>query len=793
MGAVFCVFFIFLSIPFYSYGQTLSLFTEKDLSTKTQVALSVQQHLVLADTNGVFTLQDVIANKPLFTHNHTQLIGFSPKVKVWWLHFSLKNTNTINETTFYFPTSDNNWAATEFYVSQIDSTLPYPHISWQLQKGGWLIPDSLCQTDRIAETLALTLEAGETKEIYIKKSISYVLPIQERGIRQNVGGKPFHDLLYNDVLWTFMIEAIFLGIVFMMTFYNFTLFIEMKEWSYFWYVLLILSFGLSFSEEVLYEIVADGGLFYYKFLDILNASAILFSILFVTTLLQTHKNYPTWFWSLLFTTIVPMITVVLVIGFDFISPVFRQNFLEMAFIPNTLLHIFLLFGVGIRGSQRQDQKATLFLAAGALLLFSLVVWNIHLLIVGEVLTTSLYGFVMYFSPKASFLVMGLLFSRHLTIRINALRKALLQEQLFREVDKKRIIEKQNDILEQLVQARTAEIEQQKEEIYTQNDALAQQNKKITKQHDDITASINAALRIQKAMLPRHHEIVKILPEHFILFRPRDIVSGDFYYFHSYQTPHDPANLVYDNVQNNFDNSFNQTTTYTILAAIDCTGHGVPGAFMSMVGNELLNELVQKQNLVEADQILNALNAGVKRALQQEETENRDGMDIALCVIKQIGQFQPQVFVEYAGANNPLYYVIPTPENNEATNQFYEIKADKMPIGGVQHTNKPFTKHTIQITDTYQTFLPLATEKIATTHTTFYLLSDGFQDQFGGEEGKKFMVKKLKILLASIAHLPMPEQKQTLENTLDLWKKHHDQVDDILVIGFKVYGEVESTF
>jgi serine phosphatase RsbU (regulator of sigma subunit) len=764
----FSVFTFLFAIFQGGYAQVLLPFTDNDLSQTEKVSPNRKQHQILADTNGVFTFQNILTtHKSKFVNNDTKLLGFSPQVKVWWLRFSLKNTDTTNLKTFYLLTDDNNWASTEFYIA--DTTLT-DSFKWHKEIGGWLIPDSLCHTDRISEALPLTLKAGEEKEIYIRKTVAYISPYQDRGVTQNIGSEEFNKILTNDLLFVFLIEAIFLGVILMMTFYNFALFVAMKEWGYFWYVWLILSFGLSFSEEALYEIVAEGGLFYYQFLDFLNAIAIIFSVLFAATFLKARRNFPVWFWVLCFTTLIPIATIIIILGHDFITPTFRQEFLETAFIPNTILHIVALLGLGMRGSQRQDTRATLFLAAGALLLFSLVVWNIHLLLVGEIRTTSLFGFVIYFSPKISFCIMAVLFSRHLTLRINALRKALLHEQLDKEVERKRIIEQQNTILEELVQVRTAEIEQQKEEISTQRDALELQNERITKQHEDITASINAAQRIQKAMLQRPAEIVKALPQHFILFRPRDIVSGDFYYFYS--------NIAENNLENN--------VFFTVLAAVDCTGHGVPGAFMSMVGNELLNEIVQTHHIHDANEILDALNAGVKRALQQEETANRDGMDIALCVIKKSAFISTEITVEYAGANNPLYYVSPSLSEEKLDYQFHEIKANKMPIGGLQYENKPFTKHTIQITD--KIFIGENTETttlFAHQNSTFYLLSDGYQDQFGGEKGKKFMVKKLKELLLQIAHLPIDEQKRVLEQTLDTWKNGYPQVDDILVFGFKV--------
>ncbi len=746
------------------YAQKIRPFTDDLLIDNQRVIINSTYHQILADTNSSYSIEEVANNyKNKFIDNQTKELGFSTDVKTWWLRFSLKNTNHVESVTFYLLTDDNNWAKTEFYVYDSIGKLMPCDLGWIKEQGGWAIPDSECHTDRVTEALSMELAANEEKMVYVKKTAIYLQPKQDIGVVQQVVNEDFNDVLTDEFIFIFIIESMFLGIVAMMTLYNFALFISTKEKSYFWYVWLIASFGFSFSEEALYEIAADGGLFYYKFLDFLNAIAIIFSVLFANSFLKTKQNYPFWYWSLNITSLIPILTIILIL-FDFISPNFRQNYLNMVFVPNTIIHLLLLFGVGIRGILRKDAQASLFFSAGILLLFSLFVWNIHLLSVGEIATTTLLGFVIYLSPKLSFIIMGLLFSKHLTMRINELRKALFQEQLSREVDKKNIFEQQSIRLEELVQMRTAEIEQQKEEIETQRDALEEQNYKITKQHEDITASINAALRIQKAMLPLTNEITAVLPENFILFRPRDIVSGDFYYFFSNQ------NVINDKeLTNSLSSNY---LKINVLAAVDCTGHGVPGAFMSMIGNELLNEIVQTKHITDADQILNHLNAGIKRALQQSETENRDGMDMSLCVIKSVGN---QAVVEYSGANNPLYYVESYYNQEENTpllsnNIFHEIKADKTPIGGTQKEEHYFTKHIITISD---------------LQTTFYLCSDGFQDQFGGEKGKKFMVKRLKEFLTTISHLPLEEQKQLLENVLDEWKNGYEQVDDILVIGFRV--------
>jgi serine phosphatase RsbU (regulator of sigma subunit) len=199
-----------------------------------------------------------------------------------------------------------------------------------------------------------------------------------------------------------------------------------------------------------------------------------------------------------------------------------------------------------------------------------------------------------------------------------------------------------------------------------------------------------------------------------------------------------------------------------LAAVDCTGHGVPGAFMSMMSNQILNEIIEQKHIHHADKILNELNRILYYSLKKRNAETTSiathaGMDLALCVID-----KKNLLLEYAGAMNPIYFI----KNGE----FHEIKADKQAIGGADgNMDKRFNIHYISLREP----------------TTFYICSDGFQDQFGGNQGKKFMVKRLKSLLLSIHDLPMAEQKSILERELIDWQGKEEQVDDILLIGFCV--------
>ena len=285
---------------------------------------------------------------------------------------------------------------------------------------------------------------------------------------------------------------------------------------------------------------------------------------------------------------------------------------------------------------------------------------------------------------------------------------------------------------QEIQVVNEELKTANEKIQTINDTLSITLGTVEKQRDEILSSIQYAQRIQSSILPTPKQVQSLLPEHFILFKPRDVVSGDFYYI-------------------------KETQGKIILAAVDCTGHGIPGAFMSLIGYTALLDINVLQKITKAAQILEWLHIGVRYILRQKESEVKDGMDIALVVIDKENKT-----LEFAGAKNPLIYI-----QNE---KLHKVKGDIMGIGGVQtEMERHFTTHTIDISQP----------------TTFYLFSDGYQDQFGGKKRRKFMTKRFRELLFEIHEKPMEEQKSILETTLSDWMGKEEQVDDILVMGVKV--------
>ncbi|MBA7553956.1 hypothetical protein ES705_46562 [subsurface metagenome] len=276
-----------------------------------------------------------------------------------------------------------------------------------------------------------------------------------------------------------------------------------------------------------------------------------------------------------------------------------------------------------------------------------------------------------------------------------------------------------EVLAQKVKDRTIEVEKQRDQIVLQK--------------KEITDSIVYAEKIQSAVLPNPEYIDNLLKEYFILFKPRDIVSGDFYWI-------------------------NGNSEKAIIVAADCTGHGVPGAFMSMLGVSILNEIANPDTITEAGKILDTLRDHLTTTLWQtgKEEDAKDGMDLALCII----DFKKNK-LEFAGAYNPLILI--------RKGEIIVYKADRMPVGIHMAEMPAFTTYRISLKK----------------DDSLYIYSDGYADQFGGPNDQKFKSLNFRNLLLEISHLPMKQQKNKLNETIEDWKGINEQVDDILVIGMKV--------
>jgi serine phosphatase RsbU (regulator of sigma subunit) len=279
-------------------------------------------------------------------------------------------------------------------------------------------------------------------------------------------------------------------------------------------------------------------------------------------------------------------------------------------------------------------------------------------------------------------------------------------------------------LETKVKERTEEVVRQKEEV-------ERQSRKVVELYKNVTDSIRYAKRLQESILPPEKRIKELLPDSFVLYRPKDIVSGDFYWV--------------EKVDNK-----------VMFAAVDCTGHGVPGAFMSLVGHNGLNQSIKEHGITKPSDVLRDLNRISYETLHKDRDQFvRDGMDMALCALD-----PDRLILEYAGANCPLYLV--------REGEVVPFPPDKRPIGGFDLGDQGFTDHRIQLRK----------------GDVIYIFSDGYADQFGGPKGKKFLYRRFRELLVSIHDKPMDRQKGMLLEALNQWRGAQEQVDDILVIGMR---------
>jgi len=510
----------------------------------------------------------------------------------------------------------------------------------------------------------------------------------------------------------------FYGIILIMIFYNLFIFITTRQLSYLYYIFYVFFSVLTTStlKGHTLEYLWPNQVFLNDLVPIYAIVTGFFVVLFANQFLNTKSTAPRFrkFSNVFY----GLFTLALIAHFFYVPLAIGLTFL--AIITSSTFVVVL----GVVVLRKNYRPARYYLIGWATLVVSFIL-----------VAFSNLGFLPFDTAYSYLIETGmtseiLLFSLALADRVNYYRK-----------ENERIIREQNVYLEREVTQRTKEIEQQKEEILAQSQTLEDSNQYLKQAHSKIQSSIQYAKRIQLALLPMQKQLAKKDLGFFVLYKPRDIVSGDFYWFAEVE---DKNQLI-------------------VLVA-DCTGHGVPGAFMTIMGTNLLNQIVRENRITSPSAILTELDKKVVAALGvrtgkstrgKSKNKVQDGMDLALCRI----DFDQQQVV-FAGAKRPLYYF--------RNHKLEVIKGSKYPIGGSQYATKQFDETCL----TYQ------------KGDAMYLSSDGYADQFGGEHNTKFMVKKFKSKLQEIEPAPMPDQKEVLEQTLEAWKAQEKQTDDILVMGIR---------
>jgi serine phosphatase RsbU (regulator of sigma subunit) len=570
-----------------------------------------------------------------------------------------------------------------------------------------------------------------------------------------------HDRTERMVLFALLGMMIIISIFFLILFFA----IQGRQYIYFALYILFCAAFLFVSEGYLGEFLWKEKIFQ----SVLVSSAQPFSLslltacflLFGISYLELRKHLPGWYWMvivLLGLIGVRVVALLLSSIFNFIiGGWFEDVVLIVWALAVAIIPLFLLVFPAIFRIQKGFKPAWYFLIANAVLipltiitissaLNSFTVYTLNTSVLVRILEVS--------GVYVAAVIQILIFSIGIAVkmRLDEQKHKHAQKRIIDQLkENEKLKDKVNRELEQKVQERTSEIRDQKEEIESQRDEIEAQRDLVFAQKKEITDSIGYAQRIQAAILPHKSYLDEVIPEYFVIFKPRDIVSGDFYWI-------------------------KEVNSSVVIVAADCTGHGVPGAFMSMLGITLLAEQLGKEKIDKPGEILGQLRAKVKQMLVQEGSiqEQKDGMDMAIAVIN-----KEKRELQFAGAYNPLYLVrnkdlksgteIGTEESVEGDNSLlFELKGDRQPIG-IHWEEKKFTNKVVSLKE----------------GDTVYVFSDGYVDQYGGVHRKKFKTQKFKDLLLSVQAESMDKQKQVLEETFENWRGDIEQIDDVCVIGVRV--------
>ena len=559
---------------------------------------------------------------------------------------------------------------------------------------------------------------------------------------------PYYPVLYQkDTYLNFhhkqrYIEFSMMAAMLALVLYNLIVFFKTKYKTYIYYVLNVFSFVLYylFQSQIGFEFFwGEYPWFHLKGGIYPAALSAIFAILFFRSFVRLKDLLPFWYKllqgiSFLFILVIIGLAIFQITESDILGDIVA-NFNSIS----TLISTSTILIASVLAIRKGSKEAKFYLFTTFILIISVILY----LQLGAISLFSKTLILIGYTSQSLLLSFGLANSIN-NLEEEVSRQKLAQIQLKQEQakEKQELLERQKDKLKAEVMKRTSELLEANEELFTTvsqlneaNDQLAKQREYLEDSNRKITASIQYAQRIQKASLPSEEHFHNHLPNSFVFYQPRDIVSGDFYWLGKQENK-------------------------TIVIAADSTGHGVPGAFMSLIGTKLLDHIILEKNITSPAEILKLLDHGVEKSLNSGtslDSQMNDGMDIAICVIDHQNKK-----VTFSGAHNPMFIV--------HQNGTELIKGDKMPIGSSHHyEHKQFTEHEYNFS---------GGERI-------YLYSDGFVDQFGGDEARKYYPKRFRAFLEEIAFTPINEQKNLLQEEFQSWKRNYAQTDDLLVIGLEL--------
>lgn len=703
-----------------SFGDKILIF--KDAGR----AFTVQQILQMPDAE-FETLTDPVPNLDFTTAR-------------WWLKFSITNQS-----------------ANPNFILEVARPITNKAAFYQVR--GEIIENSFVSGDDYAfekkaiphrkNLFPLYIETGDTQ--------SFIIELESDGEVITLPLKIYDKISFFESDYFFQFTyGFYFGMMLLVVFIYFFFYVLLKDRSFLFYIIYVFCQAtMQFSlDGYAYQYFLPNGGYLANHMILISASlTIIFLLFYASAFLHLKENSPrllrVYRYTLGFVILAFVLSLIPGVTYTISYPLINAT--SLLSVVLTLVSIYILKSKGIKICNYFTVAFTV-LILGAIIF---ILGNFNILGNAELAQNAL---------KISSAIEVVILSISMSNKYRDLQreKEAAQAEAYKSLEEKNaLMDEINVKLEQQVKERTAKIEHQKEELAEIN--------------AEILSSIKYAKRIQEAILPAKEYVKSLLDEYFVFYRPKDVVSGDFYFIESTRISNDDH------------------TPLVLFAAVDCTGHGVPGAFMSIVGNNYLSQTLTEKSVNSPAEALDFLNKGVYKALRQDGSQKekggavRDGMDIALCALN-----KQKRELYFAGAKNPVYIVRqsadPTCFGTDITEKnltfsetnavsLYEIKGDKHPIGAFMDEELiPFTNRRIDLQ----------------AGDMIYVFTDGFADQFGGThlpeskgKGKKFTYKRFKQLLMTISTLPAEEQYKVLRNEFVTWKGETEQIDDVLVIGVRV--------
>jgi len=719
---------LLLVLPFslFGYGQSAN----EIVLTDENLGISLGENVgVFEDKTNAFPAVNALLEliDDPFVKTEQAIPDFNFTANRFWLRFTL--TNHSSKTDFIFETGRTVTNKVEFF--EVEEKRAVQH---------YISGDDFAYNDKKIihrkNLFPIALEQNESKTFYVKLESDGELLFAPIIVHDHMGffAEDFKDQFTN---------GFYYGLIALVVIIYFFFFIFLRDRSFLFYILYAFSQGiLQFSLDGYshHHIFPKGGYFTSHLLLFFAGLTVLFSLTYVNHFLNLKKHSQ----GLLKIFNISRFAIGLIIIMSLIpGPLYELSF---PIINGASLFSVLLAAYAIIRLRTKGVEVDLFFAlAFIILIIGGVVFILgNISVVGDKMIS--LG-ALKISSALEFVILSISMSNKYG-KLKKEKELAQKEALITLEEKNALMDESNTKLERQVKERTSEIELQKEEL--------------SKINEEIVSSIKYALRIQEAILPSDEHVNLLIPNSFILYRPKDVVSGDFYFIEATST----ANV-------------SDASRFVLVAAVDCTGHGVPGAFMSIVGNNLLTQTLTKSAVSSPGEVLNYLNEGVNRTLRRtiDGKAISDGMDIAMCALN-----HDHTKLFFAGAKNPLYLSrhksvfdqndIPEAMHVIAETEdvvLLEIKGDKHPIGNSSDELIPFINHTIDL---------MVDDQI-------YVFTDGYADQFGGPKSKKFNYRRFRELLIKISSMPMADQKATLETEFIKWLGTEEQIDDVLVISFKI--------